>query len=300
ILLEYREVAKLLNTYVEELPQLIKAKTGRLHTNFSQARTATGRLASINPNLQNIPVRSDRGRTIRAAFTAPSGRALVAADYAQIEFRIAAHFSGDETLLRAFREGLDLHAVTAERLFGDAKDPTARRKAKTVNFGILYGQSAFGLARQLGISRKEAGEMIEGYFSAFPKLRAWMDGVIEKARDTGYVETLFGRRRVIEEIKSRNHNLRAAGERIAVNTPVQGTAAEIIKLAMVRAHQCLSKLDRTGIVLQVHDELVVETDASSVAETTETLKNCMMNISPLEELLEVHTGSGADWLEAGH
>jgi DNA polymerase-1 len=311
ILLEHREVAKLLNTYVVALPEMVSLRSGRIHAQFNQARTATGRLSSQNPNLQNIPIRTARGRRIREAFIAPPGRVFVSADYSQVEFRIAAHLSGDERLLEAFREGRDLHAATAEALFGDgplfggrrkdaAKAAEERRLAKAVNFGILYGQSAFGLARTLGIPRKEADAMIRSYFEAYPRLRSWMDDLLAKARETGYVETIFGRRRPVPELKSSNHNIRTAAERVAINSPVQGSAADLIKIAMIRLHERLSAHKGSAIVLQVHDELLLETPEKSGAEIESLVREEMLRVPAVGHLLEVNTGIGRTWLEAGH
>jgi DNA polymerase I len=311
ILLEHREVAKLLNTYVVALPEMVSRVSGRIHAQFSQARTATGRLSSQNPNLQNIPIRTERGRRIREAFVAPEGRVFVSADYSQVEFRIAAHLSGDERLLAAFREGRDLHAATAEALFGHgplfveskkeaSRAAEERRLAKAVNFGILYGQSAFGLARTLGISRKEADGMIKAYFEAYPRLKSWMTELVEKARETGYVETLFGRRRPVPELKSANHNIRTGAERIAVNSPVQGSAADAIKIAMIRLHERLSTHEGSVILLQVHDELLLETPEGSAKEIEGLVRDEMLRVPVIGHLLEVNTGIGRTWLEAGH
>lgn len=300
MILEHREIAKLLGTYVEALPALISARTGRLHTSFSQTRTATGRLASSEPNLQNIPIRSARGREIRRAFTAPPGRVLVAADYSQVEFRIVAWMAKEEELLERLAEGADLHAATARRLFGREPDAEDRRRAKAVNFGILYGQSAFGLARSLGIGRIEADSIIKDYHAAFPRLKAWMDATLERARATGMSETLFGRRRPLPEINAANGNLRQAAERIAINSPVQGTAADVIKIAMLRLSERLAMIAESDIVLQVHDELLVETGEESAAAVEEALRIAMKEIPLLGDQLEVNIGRGRNWLEAGH
>jgi DNA polymerase-1 len=300
MILEHREIAKLLGTYVEALPALISARTGRLHTSFSQTRTATGRLASSEPNLQNIPIRSARGREIRRAFTAPPGRVLVSADYSQVEFRIVAWMAQEEELLGLLAEGADLHAATARRLFNREPGAEDRRRAKAVNFGILYGQSAFGLARSLGIGRIEAERIIKDYYAAFPRLKAWMDATLEKARATGLIETLFGRRRPIPEINAANGNIRQAAERIAINSPVQGTAADVIKIAMLRLRERLATSEGSDIVLQVHDELLVETGEESAETVEEAMRRAMKEIPLLGDLLEVNIGRGRNWLEAGH
>lgn len=292
ILLEYRELAKLINTYVLSLPALVDERTGRLHTCFNQARTATGRLSSTEPNLQNIPIKTARGREIRRAFVAPEGRRLVVADYGQIEFRIVAHLSGDPGLLEAFKKNIDLHALTAEKLFGD---PSQRGRAKTINFGILYGQSAFGLSKTLGVPQRDAAAIIKGYYEAFPALKNWMDGILRDGTERGYVETLFGRRRPVEELKSSNKNLRSAAERIAINTPVQGTAADIIKIAMIKLSATLPK---ASILLQVHDELILEADERDAPEVEARVREAMTNIAPLEKILAVNAGIGQNWLEA--
>jgi len=303
IVLEHRELAKLLGTYVEALPELVSPLTGRLHTSFSQVRTATGRLASSNPNLQNLPVRTERGRAIREAIVAPRGKVLVTADYAQIELRIAAFLSDEPALKEAFARGEDLHAVTAARLAGKQPGEVSaeeRRQAKAVNFGILYGQSAFGLARTLGIGRNEAGGIIDRYFAEFPRMKAWIDATIEKARETGAVSTWFGRIRPVPDIQASNRNVREAAERVAINTPVQGTAADILKIAMARAWKRLAALPGTAIILQVHDELVVETERAYAGEVAAILKETMTAIDPFTPHLSVATGSGHDWLAASH
>lgn len=306
ILLEYREVAKLLNTYVEALPGLILPSTGRIHASFRQVGAATGRLSCVSPNLQNIPIRTDRGRRIRGAFVAEPGKRLVAADYSQVEFRIAAWLAGEESLLEAFRSGRDLHAATAERLFGmdqnagNAEKAEARRRAKAVNFGILYGQSGFGLARQLGIPRRDADRLIAEYFAAFPAIKAWIDRTIREARERGEATTLFGRRRALPELNASNRNVRAGAERVAVNTPVQGAAADVIKIAMARVAEKLTPGSGRAMVLQVHDELMIEAPEGDAEAVEALLRDAMKEVPILGGILDVNTGSGRDWLEASH
>ena len=263
LILEYRGVKKLLSTYVEALPQLVNRTTGRIHTSFNQAVTATGRLSSTNPNLQNIPVRDDMGRRIRKAFIpSDDDHLLLSADYSQVELRLMAHLSGDESLIAAFEHGEDVHAATAARLFGKEVaevDSDERRKAKTANFGIIYGISAFGLSQRLDIPRKEAKEIIEGYFASYPKVKEYMDRVVEEAKRDGYVSTIFGRRRYLNDIASRNAVARGLAERNAVNAPIQGSAADIMKIAMINVHRRFAAEGiRSRVILQVHDELVVD------------------------------------------
>ena len=262
-ILEYRGVKKLLSTYVEALPLLVNKRTGRIHTSFNQAVTATGRLSSTNPNLQNIPVRDELGRRIRRAFI-PSDEehVLLSADYSQVELRLMAHLSGDESLIAAFEHGEDIHAATAGRLFGKPLGEVThdeRRKAKTANFGIIYGISAFGLSQRLDIPRKEARDIIEGYFASYPRVKEYMDRVVEKAKEEGYVSTIFGRRRYLNDIASRNAVARGLAERNAVNAPIQGSAADIMKIAMINVHRRFREEGiRSRVILQVHDELVVD------------------------------------------
>ncbi|RMH54661.1 MAG: DNA polymerase I [Candidatus Hydrogenedentota bacterium] len=303
VILEYREVAKLLNTYINPLLEMIHPATGRLHTSFSQVRTATGRLASSNPNLQNIPIRTERGRRIREAFVAEQGHVLIAADYSQIEFRIAVILAEEEAMLEAFEKGYDIHAATASRVWGvpyDDVPPDLRRKAKAVNFGILYGQSPFGLSRSLRIPMGEAKEIIETYFQTFPRLRRWIDSVMEKAEEENGVETWYGRYRPLPEINSSRKNIREAARRMAVNTVVQGTAADIIKLAMIACRNELESLPGSAMILQVHDELLVETPTKHADEVARILKDAMTSIEPFGSRLSVSLGRGRNWNEAGH
>ena len=303
VILEYRGLAKLRSTYTEKLPEMINPDTGRVHTSYHQAGAATGRLASSDPNLQNIPIRSEDGRRIRTAFIAPGGRRLVACDYSQIELRIMAHLSEDPALLRAFAEGADIHRATAAEVFGKAslEEVTAneRRAAKAINFGLIYGMGAFGLARQLGIGRGEAQDYIALYFSRYPGVRDYMERTRQQARDLGYVETVFGRRLALDYIHSRNAAQRAGAERAAINAPMQGTAADIIKRAMKRVDDWLAdKRDRALMILQVHDELVFEADAGFVPELLEQVPALMAGAAELRVPLVVDSGVGQNWDEA--
>jgi DNA polymerase-1 len=306
-LLQYREVAKLKSTYIDALPRYVNRATGRVHCSFSQVSAATGRLASSDPNLQNIPVRSERGRELRKAFVprAPDGRGrwlLLSADYSQIELRVLAHLSGDENLCAAFHAGADIHAATASRIFDVMPALVTREmrnQAKVINFGLLYGMGPARVARETGLSLAEAREFIERYFGAFPKVRAWIDGVLAGARERGYVETLFGRRRRTPEILSSNSRAKSFAENAAVNTPVQGSAADIIKRAMIDLERELSgsKLG-AQMLLQVHDELVLEVPEAELEETRALVKRAMEQAVKLAVPLRVDVGSGANWLEA--
>ncbi|QIL76719.1 DNA polymerase I [Hymenobacter sp. HDW8] len=303
LILEYRQLTKLRSTYVEALPQLVCELDGRVHTSFNQAVTATGRLSSTNPNLQNIPIRTEKGREIRKAFVPrDADHLLVAADYSQIELRIMADFSKDATMIEAFRQGIDIHSSTASKVFDvplSAVDPEMRRKAKTVNFGIIYGISAFGLAQRLSISRKEAQDIIEAYFEEFGAVKRFMDESINKARELEYAETLLGRRRYLRDINSRNATLRGFTERNAINAPIQGTAADIIKIAMIRIHDWLEKEKLgTKMILQVHDELVFDAPKAEIEYITPHIKELMINALPLSVPMEVEVGTGSNWLQA--
>ncbi|HXH01584.1 MAG TPA: DNA polymerase, partial [Xanthomonadaceae bacterium] len=302
LILDYRGMAKLRNTYTDKLPEMINPDTGRVHTSYHQAGAATGRLASADPNLQNIPIRTEDGRRIRRAFVAPPGRKLVACDYSQIELRIMAHLSGDEGLLRAFASGVDVHRATAAEVFGKALEevgPDERRAAKAINFGLMYGMSAFGLATRLGTSRGEAQDYIGRYFSRYPGVRDYMDGARRQAREQGYVETVFGRRLYLTEIASRNAGLRAGAERAAINAPMQGTAADIIKRAMIAIHDWLApQAARAAMILQVHDELVFEADADFVDELIAQVRERMSGAAELAVPLVVDAGVGDNWDEA--
>src|SRR5207342_3049697 len=302
IILEYRGLAKLRSTYTDKLPDMVNRNTGRVHTSYHQAGAATGRLASSDPNLQNIPIRTDDGRRIRRAFIAPPGRSIVACDYSQIELRIMAHLSEDENLLRAFTSGADIHRATAAEVFGKTIDEVSgneRRAAKAINFGLMYGMSAFGLARQLGIGRGEAQDYIALYFSRYPGVRDYMERTRQDARDKGYVETVFGRRLHLENIHARNQGLRAGAERAAINAPMQGTAADIVKRAMIRIDGWLAEVGgRALMLLQVHDELVFEADADFVDDLIAGATQRMAAAAELRVPLLVDAGTGANWDEA--
>jgi DNA polymerase-1 len=302
-ILEFRAVKKLLSTYIEPFPSYISEKDGRVHTTFNQALTATGRLSSSNPNLQNIPVRTERGKEIRKAFVPgiPDGL-IVSADYSQIELRIMAHLSCDAHLIQAFRDGLDVHAATAAKIFRIPVEEVTREQrgmAKTANFGIMYGISSFGLAQRLHLSRSAAKELIDGYFEAFPAIRSFIDDSISFARENGYVETLFGRRRYLPDISARNATVRALAERNAVNAPIQGTSADIIKLAMIGVARRLRESGlQSRMVLQIHDELLFEAPAAEVPQLQELVKDVMENVMQLSVPLTVECSSGNNWLEA--
>lgn len=301
--LEYRTCSKLKSTYVDKLPQCVDPATGRIHTSFNQALTETGRLSSDNPNLQNIPVRSPRGKRIRQAFVArDNDHVLMAADYSQIELRMTAAMSMDESMLEAFRTDTDIHLQTAARVYGvdeDAVTKEMRSQAKQVNFGIIYGISAFGLAQRLGTSRTVAADLRNTYFEQFPKIRAFIDNTVEAARKDGYVKTLLGRKRPLRDINSRNATVRAGAERIAVNTPVQGSAADLIKLAMVAvATQIKEKGLRSRLLLQVHDELVFDVPRDEVEQMRALVEECMTSVVKLPIPLKVDIGIGDNWLEA--
>ncbi|MDR1671189.1 MAG: DNA polymerase I [Alistipes sp.] len=303
LILEYRGTKKLLSTYVEALPQLVNPVTGRIHTSYNQAVTATGRLSSTNPNLQNIPIRDEQGRAIRRAFVpSESDRVLLSADYSQVELRLMAHLSGDAALIEAFRAGEDIHRATAARIFGvapSAVTPEQRRRAKTANFGIIYGISAFGLSQRLGIPRGEASDIIAGYFRSYPGVRAYMERVVEEARARGYVETIFGRRRYLEGIGSGNATVRGLAERNAVNAPIQGSAADVMKIAMIRIFNGLRERKlRSRMILQVHDEVVVDTLASEKDEVAALVREAMQGAASLSVDLLVEVGTGPNWLDA--
>jgi DNA polymerase I len=302
LILEYRGLAKLRSTYTERLPEQIDASTGRVHTSYHQAVAATGRLSSTDPNLQNIPIRSPEGRRIRQAFIAPPGQRLLAADYSQIELRIMAHLSGDEGLLRAFAEDRDIHQATAAEVFGVALDQVSgeqRRSAKAINFGLIYGMSAFGLARQLGIARAAAQSYVDLYFARYPGVRRYMDATREQARRDGYVETVFGRRLYLPEIRSRNRQLQQYAERSAINAPMQGTAADIIKRAMIEIDAwCQLPAVRAKLLMQVHDELVLEVAEDYLEQAALEVGLRMSSAAQLAVPLKVEIGSGLNWDEA--
>ncbi len=302
VLMEYRSLSKLKSTYTDKLPEMIDSRTGRVHTSYHQAVTATGRLSSSDPNLQNIPIRTEEGRRIRQAFIAAPGCKLVAADYSQIELRIMAHLSQDEGLLNAFANELDVHSATAAEVFGVEIDEVSgdqRRKAKAINFGLIYGMSAFGLAKQLGLGRNEAQEYIDLYFARYPGVADYMARTRELAHETGYVETLKGRRLYLPEINARNRQRQQAAERTAINAPMQGTAADMIKMAMLAVDEWLtgSTID-ARMIMQVHDELVFEVEAGAVDELRETVGRLMSEVGLLDVPLLVEAGTGDNWDEA--
>lgn len=302
LILEHRSLSKLKSTYTDKLPTMVNANTGRIHTSYHQAVTATGRLSSSDPNLQNIPIRSEEGRRIRQAFIAAAGCSLVAADYSQIELRIMAHLSGDKGLLNAFTHGLDVHQATAAEVFGvDLEDVTTeqRRNAKAINFGLIYGMSAFGLGRQLNIGRNQAQEYIDRYFQRYPGVQQYMQRIKDSAAERGYVETLFGRRLYLPQINASNGMQRQAAERTAINAPMQGTAADIIKKAMISVDQWLrDEQTDSKIIMQVHDELVLEVPNGKIETIKTGLKQCMESAAALSIPLIVDIGTGKNWDEA--
>jgi DNA polymerase-1 len=304
--LDWRQVAKLRSTYTDALPAYINPTTGRVHTSYSMAATSTGRLASNEPNLQNIPIRTEDGRKIRTAFIAPKGSSLISADYSQIELRVLAHVADIPQLKKAFADGFDIHAMTASEMFGvpvKGMDPAVRRRAKAINFGIIYGISAFGLANQLSISREEAGEYIRTYFKRFPGIRDYMDTTKKTAREQGYVETIFGRRCHFPRINSPNPSERAFLERAAINAPIQGAAADIIRRAMARMHEALADAKLSAkMLLQVHDELIFECVDNEVEATKKLVKQVMEGApEPAVKLtvpLQVDARAARNWDEA--
>jgi DNA polymerase-1 len=301
LILEYRGLAKLKSTYTDKLPEQINAATGRVHTSYHQAVAATGRLSSTDPNLQNIPIRTPEGRRIRQAFIAPADHVLMAADYSQIELRIMAHLSGDADLLRAFAEDRDIHQATAAEVFGlplDQVTAEERRSAKAINFGLIYGMSAFGLARQLGIERGAAARYVDLYFQRYPGVKRFMDTTREQARELGYVETVRGRRLYLPDIRSRNRALQQYAERSAINAPMQGTAADIIKQAMIAVEAALAGDARARLVMQVHDELVLEVRADAATQIEALVRTQMVAAATLKVPLKVDIGTGANWDEA--
>src|SRR5690606_6839175 len=302
-ILEWRSYNKLKSTYVDSLPNEVNSKTGRIHTIYSQAVAATGRLSSNNPNLQNIPIRTERGRQVRKAFVPRSeDYLLLAADYSQIELRIIAALSDEDTMINAFKNGEDIHTSTAAKVFKVDIDKVTREQrsnAKTVNFGIIYGVSAFGLSNQTNLSRSEAKELIDTYYQTYPKLKAYISKQVHFAQDNGYVETIFGRRRYLKDINSRNQVVRGAAERNAVNAPIQGSAADIIKIAMIRIQEKLKAGNyKTKMLLQVHDELVFDAYKEEIETVTQLIKSEMENAYQLKVPLDVEIGLGVNWLEA--
>ncbi len=298
-IIEYREIAKLKSTYVDALPKLIHPETGRLHTSFSQTGTATGRLSSSDPNLQNIPIRSELGREIRAAFVAGRGKILLSADYSQIELRVMAHVSKDPVLVEAFRNGEDIHARTAQEVFGVgplAQTAEHRRAAKAINFGIIYGLSPFGLAQQLGIEQKEAAKFINAYFTRYRGVKEYLDKILAETRKTGVAKTLFGRIRPIPEINSPQMQLRNFAERTALNSPLQGTAADLIKLAMISIDRRMGEEKfESKMILQVHDELLFEAPTKERVKLGKLVKEEMEGVHKLAVPIVVEIGTGPNW-----
>ena len=301
-ILEYRQLQKLKSTYIDALPDLVNAKTGRVHTTYAQTVAATGRLSSVNPNLQNIPIRSEAGQQIRKAFTArDENHVLISADYSQIELRLIAQMSQDPSMVEAFKKGEDIHAATAAKVFNVALDEVTREQrsqAKTVNFGIIYGVSAFGLADQANVSRKEAKVLIDAYYETYPTLKAYIEKQVEIAREQGFVETLMGRRRYLKDINSRNGVVRSHAERNAVNAPIQGTAADIVKVAMIQIQKELKKNYKTKMILQVHDELIFDAPKDEVEKVSELIKTTMEAAMQMDVPLIAEVGVGQNWYEA--
>ena len=301
ILVEHRGLSKLKSTYTDKLPQMVNSQTGRVHTSYHQAVTATGRLSSSDPNLQNIPIRNEEGRRIRQAFIAREGYSIVAADYSQIELRIMAHLSGDQGLINAFSQGKDIHRSTAAEIFGVSLDEVTseqRRNAKAINFGLIYGMSAFGLSRQLGISRPDAQKYMDLYFQRYPGVQQFMTDIREKAKSQGYVETLFGRRLYLPDINSSNAMRRKGAERVAINAPMQGTAADIIKRAMIKLDEVIRHDPDIEMIMQVHDELVFEVRSEKVEFFREQIKQHMEAAAELVVPLIVEVGIGQNWDKA--
>jgi DNA polymerase-1 len=302
LILEHRGLNKLLSTYIDKLPLEINANTGRVHTSYQQAVASTGRLSSTSPNLQNIPIRTAEGRRIREAFIAPAGCKILALDYSQIELRIMAHLSTDESLINAFAQGLDVHRATAAEVFGAGLaqvSPEQRRAAKAINFGLIYGMSAFGLGKQLNIGRNEAQQYVDTYFERYPGVKRYMEETKQRAREQGYVETVFGRRLYLPDINARNVNVRQYAERTAINAPMQGTAADIIKRAMIEVQHWLSDNNVScKMIMQVHDELVFEVAAGEVEPCREAIAALMTGAAELTVALEVEAGVGDNWNQA--
>jgi len=306
LVLKWRSIQKLKGTYVDALPALVNPETGRVHTTFNQAVAATGRLSSSDPNLQNIPIRTPLGREIRASFVAEPGSVLISADYSQIELRVLAHLSNDAALIEAFKTGIDIHDRTAERVFGSASglDPhELRRRAKIINYALLYGKTAFTLAKDIGVTQQAAQEFIDAYFAGFPAVRTFIDRTLADARTSGVVKTMSGRRRLVPELTSKNGMVRSAAEREAVNMPIQGTAADILKRAMIDVHAALEKRwtgtsDDPRMILTVHDELVFEAPEGQAGEVAELVRDAMEHAWPLDVPLTVDVGIGRSWKEA--
>ena len=302
LILEWRALAKLKGTYIDALPVLINPATGRVHTSFNQAVAATGRLSSSDPNLQNIPIRTEIGREIRRAFIADPGNRLVSADYSQIELRVLAHLSEDETLIASFARGEDIHDRTALKVFGENSGLSPhelRRRAKIVNYALLYGKTAFTLAKDIGVTQQAAQEFIDAYFAGFPRVRGFIERTLEDARSTGVVKTMFGRRRPVPELLSKNGQIRSAAERVAVNLPIQGTAADILKRAMIDVHAALKEAHpKAQMILTVHDELLFESPEDQVDDVVKLVRERMAGAVPLKVPLDVDVGVGENWKEA--
>ena len=303
LVLEWRGMMKLKGTYIDALPQLVNPETGRVHTCFNQAVAATGRLSSSDPNLQNIPIRTELGREIRRAFVAEAGHVLISADYSQIELRVLAHLSGDPALLEAFTQNIDIHDRTALKVFGADSGLSVhelRRRAKIINYALLYGKQAFTLAKDIGVPREEAQAFIDAYFAGFPSVRAFIDGLLEEARQTGTVKTMFGRRRLVPDLNNRNGQVRAAAERAAVNMPIQGSAADILKKAMIDVHAALPSIagGRARMILTVHDELLFEAPSEAADETAAAVRQLMESAVALKVPVTVDVGIGENWKEA--
>ena len=302
-ILDFRQLQKLKSTYVDALPLMVNPKTGRVRTSYNQAVAATGRLSSNNPNLQNIPIRTERGREVRKAFIArDENHILLSADYSQIELRIIAEISKEENMLDAFSKGIDIHTATAAKVYGvsiEEVDGTQRRNAKAVNFGIIYGQSAFGLSQNLGIPRKEAAEIIEQYFAQYPGIKRYMSDTMNFARENGYVETIMGRRRYLRDINSANQTVRGFAERNAINAPIQGSAADMIKIAMINIHKEMKAQNlQSTMTMQVHDELVFDVLRSEKEAMKAIIQDKMANAIKLTVPIVVEIGEGNNWLEA--
>jgi len=303
LILEWRSLMKLKGTYIDALPQLVNPETGRVHTCFNQAVAATGRLSSSDPNLQNIPIKTELGREIRRAFIADRGNVLISADYSQIEFRVLAHLSEDPVLMAAFSEGADFHERTALKIFGSGsgRDPHQLRSiAKMVNYALLYGKSAFTLSKDIGVTTEAAQEFIDAYFAGFPRVREFIDRTLDEGRQSGVVRTMFGRRRLVPELTSRNYQIRSASERMAVNMPIQGSAADILKRAMIDVHDGLPKVagGRARMILTVHDELLFEAPKEAADETAAAVRELMEGAVKLKVPLTVDVGVGENWKEA--
>jgi DNA polymerase-1 len=303
LILEWRALQKLKGTYVDALPELVNPETGRVHTSFNQAVAATGRLSSSDPNLQNIPIRTELGREIRRAFIADRGNVLISADYSQIELRVLAHLAEDEALIQAFQDGIDIHDRTADRVFGSSSGLDShelRRRAKIINYALLYGKTAFTLAKDIGVTPQAAQHFIDAYFAGFPRVRSFIDRTLAEARATGVVKTLYGRRRLVPELNSSNGQMRSAAERVSVNMPIQGTAADIMKRAMIDVHAALASHPGARMILTVHDELLFEVRTDRAEEVATVVRERMQSAAVLAVPLTVDVGIGPNWKDAKH